>query len=430
MILKKLVNKNYNEIKLGGLKLILRKIITLFKIILLIPLYIISVPILIFFNLISKFYLVRFENIKSNRLAHFALNTEIYCCETESGINKPNQAHIDLFYYGDISNQQLAKMWKRKLNIMPNWLLSPIHNVSKFLINYFPSFKKHIIGNNSSNDRDVHGLLDKTKVHIEFTEKEEKIGKEYLKKIGLTEKDKFVCLIINDSFYLKTYFPNQDWNYHSYRNFNIDNYILAAEELAKRGYFVFRMGKAVSKPLKSNNHKIIDYANSNLRNDFLDIYIGAKCIFCVSASSGFEAVPVIFRKPLVHIVIPLLDAKTWGEKNLILTKHHYSKKRKKELTLSEIAKTDVSGYESNKEFEEGDIELIENSPEEIRDVVIEAVDRLEGKWISREVDQKLQDKFWNIYYSSPHIHSKRFLNGKLKARFGTNFLRENPEWLN
>ena len=43
------------------------------------------------------------------------------------------------------------------------------------------------------------------------------------------------------------------------------------------GYYVIRMGVKASKPLKSSNPKIIDYANSKIRNDFLDIYLGAKC---------------------------------------------------------------------------------------------------------------------------------------------------------
>ena len=76
------------------------------------------------------------------------------------------------------------------------------------------------------------------------------------------------------------------------------------------------------------------------------------------------------------------------------------------------------------------VELIENSPEEIKDIVVEAIERIDGKWKSMEIDNKLQNKFWKIFYSSNYINSSRFAHGKLKARFGTKFLRENPDWLN
>ena len=190
------------------------------------------------------------------------------------------------------------------------------------------------------------------------------------------------------------------------------------------------MGKIVSSPLKSNNHKIIDYASSNLRIDFMDIYLAAKCTFCISASSGFEGDPVIFRKPVVQIVVPLLDAKTWSEQVLILTKHHFSKRKKKKLTLPEIVISEIASCHTTKKFEDLGVELIENSPEEIKDIVVEIVERLEGKWKSTELDDKLQNKFWNIFYSSNYINRYKTEQGKLKARFGTKFLRENPDWLN
>jgi len=424
------MNKNIVEIKKGGIIVVIRKIITVIKLFFLLPVYFVSIPILAIIHLISPWYLVRFENILSNRIGHFSMNTELYCCEIESGINRPKQLYIDLFYYGDISNKQLAKMWKRKLNIVPEWILSPIHNLNNFLVKFFPNFNKHKIGYNTANDRDILNLLGKFKTHLAFTEEEKTLGKKYLKKFGLSEKDKFVCLTVNDSSYLNTYYPYKDWSYHNYRNCNIDNYIAVSKELAGRGYFVFRMGKVASKPLKSDNHKIIDYANSDLRNDFMDIYLAANCTLCISASSGFEAVPLAFRKPLVMIVVPLMDAKTWSDKVLILTRHYFSKQKKKKLTLSEIAISEVGACMENKKFESLGIELIENSPEEIKDIAIEAVERLDGTWKSKEIDDKLQNKFWEIYYSSSHINTPRFRHGKLNARFGAKFLRENSEWLN
>ena len=430
MNFKNFIYKNISEVKKGGSTVIVKKIITLIKISLLAPVYLCSIPTSIIIRLISPWYLVRFGSIESGRIGHFSANTELYCCEIESGINKPKQSYLDLFYYDAISNQQLAKMWRRKLNIMPNWVLSPINNLNEFLVNFFPNFKKHNIVNKASRDRDINSLMDKSKIHLEFTEEEEMLGKKYLKNFGVSEKDKFVCLAVNDPAYLDTYHSYKDWNYHYFRKANIDNFILAAEELASRGYFVFRMGKIVSSPLKSNNRKIIDYASSNLRNDFMDIYLGAKCTICISASSGFDGVATTFRRPLVQIVVPLLDAKTEHKKVLILTKHHFSKKKKRNLTLSEIALSEIANCAATKQFEALGVELIENSPEEIKDIVVEAIERIEGKWENTEIDDKLQNKFWKIFYSSNYINSGRFAHGRLKARFGTKFLKANPNWLN
>ena len=87
---------------------------------------------------------------------------------------------------------------------------------------------------------------------------------------------------------------------------------MAAEELAKRGYYVFRMGVNVLKPLKSSNSKVIDYANLQIRSDFMDIYLAAKCSFCVSTFAGFDEICHDFRKPLVYTnAVPIYNNDIW-----------------------------------------------------------------------------------------------------------------------
>ena len=121
-----------------------------------------------------------------------------------------------------------------------------------------------------------------------------------------------------DSYYLEKTFPGVDWSYHNYRDSEIDNYLLAAEALTERGYFVFRMGVVANKPMKSNNSKIIDYVNTELRSDFMDVYLGAKCSFCVSTKHGFEEVPLIFGRPIAFLGMPLGDLHTHSEKFFLL----------------------------------------------------------------------------------------------------------------
>ena len=58
-------------------------------------------------------------------------------------------------------------------------------------------------------------------------------------------------------------------------------------------------GSKVLKPMKSSDPKVFDYANSKMRSEFMDIYLGAKCTFCVSlGGAGFFGIPFVFPKPL------------------------------------------------------------------------------------------------------------------------------------
>ena len=258
--------------------------------------------------------------------------------------------------------------------------------------------------------------------------------KEILKKLGVPENSKFVCLNVRDSAYLDRHKETnlKSWDYHNYRDGDIDKYVLAAEELATRGYYVFRMGAKVLKPLKSSNPKVIDYAYLGMRSEFMDIYLGAKCSFCLTTGSGIDEVCRIFYRPIATITIPLALRVFYGgsEKELLITKHHIHKKNKNKLTISEIFSSNLALAFKSEDFEKSVVKLKENSPEEIRDLAIEIDERINGNWNETEEDRSLQKKFWSIFNNNiKKLNLEKTLHGKIKYRFGAKFLRENKNWI-
>ena len=420
------VKGQIRQIHSGGLQVLIRKVnvlaLELFKT----PLYLLAVPVVLCVRLIKPWMLVRFGSMASARIGHFAANTELYLCEYDAGINVPKQRHFDLFFmaYKPVCNDQLACMWGRELRIYPRFVLGPIYRINRLI----PGGRSHEIVN-TQHDRDVNNLLTRFPPHISFTDEEMKKGEESLRKIGIPEEEPFVCLMVRDAEYLKEKFPNVDFTYHDYRDSNINNYVLAAEELAERGYYVIRMGAKVSSPLISSNPKVIDYAFNGMRNDFMDIYLGANCKFAITVGTGMDAIPMIFRRPMVYVnYVPLGYFLTWGEGTLVLAKHHIKDHR--ECTLSEIFNSGVGFCLSTSDYNSKGIKLLENSPEEIRNVALEFVDRLEGKWHQQPDDEKLQRLFWKIFPTNAvDLHLGMPLHGKIRARYSANFLRENPGWL-
>ena len=230
----------------------------------------------------------------------------MFYCKKKLNIDQPKKRHLDLVYihYNDkIFNKQLAKMWKRKLNFLSGYLLHPISKVNKLIPGGEIYSLEYLYSNRVSN---IDNLLEKCQP-LEFTVGEEIYGRKMLKKFGLKDEDKFVCFDVRDGAYQlkKISARYRNWSYHDFRHTDINKFVLAAEELAKRGYYVFRMGVSVEKPFISNNPKIIDYANSNLRSDFMDIYLGAKCSFCITTATGFQDLPCLFRKPMAQLCVPV-----------------------------------------------------------------------------------------------------------------------------
>ena len=89
-------------------------------------------PIFIFFVLIlSKIIIIRILPIISQRIGHFAGNTEMQICKKKSSISQKN---LDIFFFENkISNTFLEKKWREKLVIFPRVILFPLYYLLKRL---------------------------------------------------------------------------------------------------------------------------------------------------------------------------------------------------------------------------------------------------------------------------------------------------------
>jgi putative glycosyltransferase (TIGR04372 family) len=391
------------------------------------PLFILAVPVVVAIHIIRPWLLVRWGILHGPRIGHFAANTELYLCERDAGINVPMKRYIDIFFLEEpICNQQLAKMWKRILYVFPAWWILPsLQRVNRLI----PGGVVHEIGDNTQQDRDVHNLLDQSPPHLTFTIEEEAFGEAGLRKMGIPNGIPFVCLLVRDDAYLDAHIK-KNWTYHSYRDSDISNYVLAAETLADRGYFVIRMGVKVRDPIKSCHSRVIDYAYNGMRSDFMDIYLGAKCKFCISTSSGFDAIPTIFRRPIVFVnSLPVGYSSTFSNKYLTITRHHFSVQLNRLMSLPEIFSSGAAFFLYSEDYKSNGIKLIENTPEDICDVVIEMTERINGTWKVSENDDTLQLRFWEIFATDAvEVNNGRPLHGKIRARFGSAFLRNSGNW--
>ena len=393
-------------------------------------LLILLVPVVATARLLRPWFLIRWGVLPSSRIGHFGANTELYLCERQAGINLPRQPHIDVFFMESlVCNEQLARMWKRVLRICPFWWLAPQLARANRLI---PGGAAHVIGENTKSDRDVHNLFDRFPSHLKFTSEEEKKGEAGLRAMGISVGEPFVCLIARDSTYLDA-LQLKDWSYHNFRDSGIQSYVLAAETLADCGYFVLRMGAKVSEKIKSKHPKVIDYATNGMRSDFMDIYLGASCVFCLSTSTGFDAVPSIFRRPLAHVnMAPVGYIQTFRNRLICITKHHYSVQMGRNLTMREIFQHGLAKALRTSDYDLKEVKLSENTPEEIRDLAIEMSHRIDGTWEEDAADAALQQQFQEIFRSGVEADAfalKALHGNKIYAQFGAAFLRNNPQWV-
>lgn len=385
-------------------------------------LVVLGIPAALLIRLLRPFVTIRFGELYYARLGHFTSNTEVYLCEKDAGLH--GHRTLDIFYYpyrARFCNYQLKKMWDRSIPV--SRFASLIDKSSRLL----PAREKHIIPWREAGDRDIYGLLSRTKTHLSFTEEEERFGREELLKLGIRDDDFFVCIAARDKAYLDTVFSHhsrEHWNYHDYRDCSIQNYLSAANYLTEKSYYVIRMGAAVKDFLKTKNPKIIDYAANGKRTDFLDIYLGAKCKFFLSASFGITGVPLIFRRPIAYVnQIPLEGVWTWNKNYISIFKKLWLRKEKRFMTFKEIIESGAGRFLFFQQYERLGVDIVDNISEEIEALVVEMDERLNGTWITTDEDECLQERFWSIFPKNNDWH------GEILGRIGAHFLRENKELL-
>jgi putative glycosyltransferase (TIGR04372 family) len=292
----------------------------------------------------------------------------------------------------------------------------------------FPGGKVHNIGSNVHNDRDIFNLLATSSPHLSFTEEEEERGRKFLRSIGIPEGQPFVCLNVRDSAYYGVIGASNDK--HEYRDSSIENYVMAAEAIARRGFFVLRMGRSVHRPLVSRAREIIDYAYQQMGNDFLDVYLGANCHMCLSSGSGFDAIPAIFRRPVSLVNLCPIEAPASSQNYRVYTgRAHFDATTGKQLTLRQIVARGLAWTATTSAYKKANIVLKENEPHEIVDVAIETLGRIDGTWRTDSEGERLQNAFRQIMPLDSRNRNDVPLHGQFFIRYSESYLKENQWWL-
>ena len=321
------------------------------------------VPFVFVIRLMSPFVLLRIGSI-NGRIGHLTMDVELSICQQEiSKAKSKSRKIIDIYYLpANISNEYIAKLWKKTLRVFPRWLMHPIHRVNQRV----PGGVKYNI---------FHGIshadltsLDQCDIHLKLPKKDEEDAWRQLATIGLSKSDKYVCLCVRDNKYLAQFEPLKDWSDHNIRDSDIQDYKLAAGELVSLGYKVIRMGKAVNERFPSENDFIIDYANDSIRSDFLDVHIFKNASFVISTGTGMDFLGAVFRRPLG--IVNVVSSYSLGEGKIVKlyqpqTFFHESMQRN--ISFSELLDLKWDQLTGGSSFVELSLSPTRNTPAEIRD---------------------------------------------------------------
>jgi putative glycosyltransferase (TIGR04372 family) len=379
--------------------------------------------------LLSKMVKVRVHGVQNTRIGHFTLFTAQTYLKLSEDKSKFCAKGINLYAVGSVAsaNVFLETMWKRKIPLISG-------NLGWLIVDLFKRIPENCVYVETfGNDRT--GLIIQYPPCLSFYPAEIKLGVNFLKSLEIEDSQKFVCLHVRDSSYLSKswdyfgYSKGHDWSHHDYRNSEISTFVAAAEALADMGYTVFRMGAIVEKPLNSRHPKVIDYATNGMRSEFLDIFLGAHCTFCVSTGSGWDSIPMIFRRPSLYVnLLPVFAHDCVVRDLLIYPKILQDKVTKNALGLAEIIDRGIQTRHETHHYLSAGAGFRELNSDELVEAVTEMAARVEGTFVETPEQKQMQAKLNHILSNHPKLQPTPN-HFPIRAKFASCFLSNYPNFL-
>ena len=175
-------------------------------------------------------------------------------------------------------------------------------------------------------------------------------------------------------------------------NADILTYLPAIQAITSRGGYVVRMGHPGMKALPPIPN-VIDYANSENKSDWMDVFLWASCRFFIGTSSGPVGVPPTFGTPILHTNGSCIGLDPDLPNSLFLPKLFWSKEKNRLFTFKEILDGPLAWSGASRIHDGVDFDLIDNTPEEIELAVVEMLDNLESPTSKRKELSNLQQQF-------------------------------------
>ena len=378
-------------------------------------------------RILRPLLLIRFGNLRNHTIGTLSLHAEGHLADRDLGLMPART--VDLFYHTEPSaNRVLDRLLDRRLHV------TPMARYAQAINSRIPGGRAHVaeLGNaKRDRSRDHYRAYTQTPQHYSLSEDEKGEARRFLHdRIGLSDDARIVCFFSRTSSYLKVLHASgnvrraDEIPADSIRNSSIATYLPAVEELARRGYWCFRMGAVVDETIALRHERIVDYASS-FRSELLDIYLMSHCSLVLSDTTGLCDLSFMFRRPTaICNLFNMLILHSWG--GVLMPKKYIVERENRLFTLRELL-ANGGGPDAPSAWPDyarrHGLRIEDNGAEEIHDLALEALGRKDGTWIDTPEDLERQARVQSLYKGQP-LH----LGGPFRATLSACFLRRHPEF--
>ena len=324
-------------------------------------------------------------------------------------------------------NAQLALMYRRHVAILGK--------KQKYLAEAFrfiwPIARIEMRGRITVDSADRFVIWNSRTPTLSFTDHETVKGIELNRTMQLGLDQPYVCL----AFSSKRYRLSADFAIDKYNNLGageqknlfaiipeISSYVPVISELTKSKIGVVRTGILEDEPLPANLGNLVHDYSFGDQSPFGDVWLYSRCLFALAgAGSGSHWFAAIFNIPCVYADQYMIFG-SQGDRDLLIIQLPWLIKEQRFASFEWMARKENIEWALDDNRLGVEYEMIKNTPQQIIDVTLEMIKRLNGSWIETEEDRELQGRYRQVQELLP-------LNGRTPARMGAKFLREHQHLL-
>jgi putative glycosyltransferase (TIGR04372 family) len=287
-----------------------------------------------------------------------------YYFDIPIGLSIPNIYFLELWkklLNSDKANEKISKLTYDEIILLQDDFWSTLINGSDsaLMFNEFGSLVQK------------KWSMQKLKPVLTIPNDEAQIGSEILSKWGLPTNAWFVCLHVRESGF------HYDWHKQNpgTRNANISSYLDAIDYITSIGGYVIRMGDKSMEKLPQLD-RVIDYVHTTDKTDYMDIFLCANCKFFIGTNSGLGLVPSVFGKKCLLTNWSPIAIPQWYPEDIFIPKLVRRKTDKSYLSFKEMFSTIAGWSQFQKYYNEANLEVIDNTPDEILNGVKDIIENL------------------------------------------------------
>lgn len=351
-----------------------------------------------------------------DRIGHLVAEVDEYLKRIELGDIPPAKT-LFLLKRKKLANRAVLEMWERYITVISNRFLRPLLKPFLRCPSVTMDLGSAVVGLDTTAAyyttlRRWQGRPPVAWLSGELVAR----ARADLDRMGLPENAWYVCIHSREGGY-----SPRDEHVHEYRNSDIETCTLAMDEIVARGGYCIRMGDATMAKL-APRPGVIDYATSEFKSDYLDLYLCANTRFFLGNTSGVFILSAIFNVPSVLVnMIPYSSSYSPAPGDISIPKKLCDTEGRL-LHFPDIFASSAATFRYAGLYREHGIGIVDNTPEEIRDAAAEMLDRLDGTFTATAEDEARQERFRG--FLQPH----HYCYGAT-SRIGRDFLRQHAALL-